>query len=556
MLEFTNVVKQIKEHLLSKINIDLKCLQGSPLTNEQIKLLQNHGNYSDNWKNVYITAETKIDKIRKCDFSGKVYIHLPHGELLSTSFHECKLEAPLLISSTTQITRMEIHNEVIIENCGIISWASPPQALSSVIDAGIETGERAVPILPVFDHNDVAYLATAGGRSDVYIFEKLQCQLKGKLKGVLAEKAMLRNTASVENSVVLQNVTIDNACVIRDSILLDKSSVKDGALVRNSVLQWNALADSGAIVESSIVGECADVERHGKLTNSFLGADSVLGEGEVTASVVGPLTGIHHQCLLIAALWPGGLGNIGYGANIGSNHTSRLPDQEVRPGTGFFFGLSSSVKFPSDFSESPFSVIATGITTLPQKLSFPFSLITLPYTHPIGVPEAYCMLKPGWMLQHNMYALFRNAWKYKNRSKALHTEVDSMVFTEETTRLVKNALANLSVKEIDKIVGIGKNFITESDRESGIDIYKKYLTAFDLWGKYQNSSLTSEEKDEFLQLIYYAKDLLISSREKDFIRGNRIIADYSKVRTPLENDEFIRFFNSFVEAIIYNLENG
>ncbi len=555
MLNLTKIAELTKEHLLGKINTDLKCLTGLPVTNEQIQLLQKNGNYSENWKNVFVTEETNIGRIRKCEFSGKVYIHLPDGELQATSFYECKLEAPLLISSTAKISGIEIHTGVIIENCGVIRWTSSPMVLVSVIDAGVETGERAVPILPVLDHNAVAYLASAEGRADIHVIEKLQLQLKDSLKGVIAEEAVVKNTGNIENTVISRNVQIDNAGVIRDSILFANSCVQDGALVRNSVLQWNAVADSYAIVESSIVGEGAEVERHGKLTNSFLGADSVLGEGEVTASVVGPLTGIHHQCLLIAALWPGGLGNIGYGANIGSNHTSRLPDQEIRPGTGFFFGLSTSVKFPSDFTESPFSVIATGITTLPQKLTFPFSLITLPHNRPAGVPEAYCMLKPGWMLQYNLYALFRNAWKYKNRSKALYTRINSNVFSEEITGLVQNALANLSETEVSKIPGIGKNFVTEIDRESGIDIYRKYLTAINLWNKYSSDLLSSEEKQEFLQLIYYAKDLLISSREKDFIRGNRIIDDYTKVREPLENDEFIRFFDSFVKTIIENLQN-
>ncbi len=237
-------------------------------------------------------------------------------------------------------------------------------------------------------HGDAAFLASAPGREHVPELRELLEGMKDSLFGSIGKNSLIRCCPVIENSVFLENSSVDGACAVRGSLLFPGSSACDGSLVRNSVLQWNASADSMAAVQDSIAGECSLVEKHGKLTSSFLGADSVLGQGEITASVVGPLTGMHHQSLLIAALWPGGRGNIGYGANIGSNHTSRLPDQEIRPGTGFFFGLGTSVKFPSDFSRSPYSVIATGMTTLPQRVEYPFSLITLPMARPDGVPEA------------------------------------------------------------------------------------------------------------------------------------------------------------------------
>lgn len=60
-----------------------------------------------------------------------------------------------------------------------------------------------------------------------------------------------------------------------------------------------------------------------QVTHSILGPDSGVGSGECHHSLVGPFVGFHHQALLIAAIWPLGRGNVGYGANVGSNHTSR-----------------------------------------------------------------------------------------------------------------------------------------------------------------------------------------------------------------------------------------
>src|SRR4029077_20042916 len=114
-----------------------------------------------------------------------------------------------------------------------------------------------------------------------------------------------------------------------------------------------------------------------------------VAEGEVTASLVGPFVGFHHQALLIAALWPEGKGNVGYGANVGSNHTSKAPDQEFRAGEGLFLGLGVSIKFPSAFRRAPYSIIACGVNTLPQKVTFPFSLINAPSARWPGISLAY-----------------------------------------------------------------------------------------------------------------------------------------------------------------------
>lgn len=49
--------------------------------------------------------------------------------------------------------------------------------------------------------------------------------------------------------------------------------------------------------------------------------------------------------------------------------TTNQADQEIWPGEGVFFGLSTVIKFPANYSESPFSVIGSGVTCLPQRVS-------------------------------------------------------------------------------------------------------------------------------------------------------------------------------------------
>src|SRR5262249_41384678 len=157
--------------------------------------------------------------------------------------------------------------------------------------------------------------------------------------------------------------------------------------------------------ERSVLTERSGAAKHAKVTASLLGPNTAVAQGEVTASLVGPFVGFHHQALLIAALWPEGKGNVSHGANAGCNPTSRAPDQEFRPGEGLFLGLGANVKFPADFTRSPYTVLACGVMTLPQRLAFPFSLVNTPSASWPDVPPAYNELVPGWMLSDNLYAL-------------------------------------------------------------------------------------------------------------------------------------------------------
>lgn len=96
-----------------------------------------------------------------------------------------------------------------------------------------------------------------------------------------------------------------------------------------------------------------------------------------------------------AAYWPEGRGNVGYGANVGSNHTGKAPDQELWPGEGVFFGLGTSIKFPANFTRSPYSLVATGVVSLPQKMEMPFSLVNVPDRTLPELSPAFNQVFPG-----------------------------------------------------------------------------------------------------------------------------------------------------------------
>jgi hypothetical protein len=258
-----------------------------------------------------------------------------------------------------------------------------------------------------------------------------------------------------------------------------------------------------------------------------------------------------------------------------------MPDQEIFCGEGMFFGLGTSVKFPADYSESPYSIIATGVTTFPQKVSMPFSLLnTLSRTYDLS--PAYNEIYPGWVLRKNMYMLQRNSYKYRKRAGDLHPQVNMEIFRPEIMSLVQKARQALAgagkEQEIyteETIPPIGKHVMTEQSRREGLEAYDlilawvalKGLTSFlhkkkkavDLTSLYtesgdepaweitrgflkktgldRNDVATNLEK--YLELCGRIEELTFSSRAKDERRGKVIMNDYMSTHIPASEDPVI-----------------
>ncbi len=381
---------------------------------------------------------------------------------------------------------------------------------------------------------------------------------------------------------------MDGATVVEESTLLSGESepcaVLSGACVSDALLQWGSRVTTLAVVERSVLTEHAHVERHAKVQNSILGPNTAVAQGEVTASLLGPFVAAHHQSLVIAVLWPGGKGNVSHGASVGSNHTSRAPDQECRPGEGMFFGLSANIKFPADFSEAPYSIVASGATTLPQKVRFPFSLINLPSAPWPGISPAYNQITPAWILTDNVYALRRNEAKYRARNRARRAALRFEVFRPETVDLMRDACRRLEavsqVREVytDRdIEGLGANFLPENARLRAIAAYRFFIRLYALQGlkdilatapaedagwfegvltrpstdprwEHQRQLLTEElgvsdvaaALGELPAMLEQVAREVERSKAKDEERGRRLLDDYTETHVPAHADPFVK----------------
>ena len=137
------------------------------------------------------------------------------------------------------------------------------------------------------------------------------------------------------------------------------------------------------------------------------------------------------------------------------------------------------------------------MTALPQKVTFPFSLVITPDSANEGISPAYNEIIPAWVLSDNIFAVKRNEGKYMKRNKAKRTEfvfevfrpdiVDLMVDSRDRLQAVRDdrILAQRDVKNLytDKDVkGLGKNYMKEDARKRAIKAYTFYIQYYGLMG--------------------------------------------------------------------------
>lgn len=287
------------------------------------------------------------------------------------------------VHNTDVLARTVVCRGAAVVGCGIVS--APPASApftfgnGTVVSVGAEVGGRAVPIAAEMPFNTAVEVASHQGRTGPHreLRAAHEAQIAGYTSAVSCSHAVIGPGAQCLKCPTLTAALVGAAAVVvaatvEEATLCSSADepvrVEHGAQVRRAALQWGACVTSMALVEDSMMCEHSRVERHGKLFGSVLGPNSSISEGECSGSLVGPFVGFHHQSLLIASFWPEGKGNVGYGANVGSNHTGRAPDQELWPGQGVFFGLGTSIKFPANYRAAPYSIVATGA---PQRTACP-----------------------------------------------------------------------------------------------------------------------------------------------------------------------------------------
>ena len=381
------------------------------------------------------------------------------------------------------LSKTFVGSNAVLMNCGHISTSGKAELYGSIdITVGAESGGgRSLSLTAESTMMDVCQQLDPSWdtRESIPPLPSLSPSDVKPLKfNVLSSGSIVCETSKIQNVFLHPHAKIEAAYSVTNSTLLENAQITTGSVVSNTLMQWDTVISGNSNISNVLMMEHSHLGPSSIVESTVMGPDSQASAGEIHASVIGPSTNAHHQSLLIGILWPLGRGNVAYGANVGSNHTGRLPDQESTIGEGIFWGLSCVIKFPVDLSQAPYSMIAAGTKLSPQRITMPFSLIV--------ESDAHTDIVPGWVLQHTPYTLVRNDKKFATRRKAKrHASYTGWkILRPSTIKLCRVARKILQDAEGDlqNASGIGDCRLTERARVGGIKAYSNAIQLYALRG--------------------------------------------------------------------------
>lgn len=498
-----------------------------------------------------------VRQVWHSQFAGRVVLD---GAIVHSSLEDTVVGKGASVEWCPLVRRTLIGEKALVRNSSLDCGAATTYGAGSTFKAGLSAPGKEVVIWDSMTLDDaVRYLREPVLRVQVTTavnavrFDRTVVGAGARVVGArFVDRCFLGDGANVEGADWLESSAVLSSAD-------EPTRVGPGTQIRNSLIQWGAEVDSAAQVSSSVLLEYSGAEQGAMITHSLIGPNTRVGLGEVTASLVGPFVGMHHQSLLIAAWWPEGRGNVGAGASVGSNHTSRAPDQEMRAGEGTFFGLAAAIKYPANFDDAPYSVIASGVVTPPQRLAMPFSLIT--------DDEGGNRVVPGWVYRENAYLLLRNETKFLQRNRARRHSFDLRIFRPELVeklwkaRELLEGIQGKPVYDGRDLAALGKNRLLEADRATGVDTYTAALryTVLRLHADSRLRGISCDTrwldkqlerlglaslrgKQRLLEWLDIERRLwksALAAKRKDDARGTAVIPDYAEFHAAATEDAFL-----------------
>jgi hypothetical protein len=252
----------------------------------------------------------------------------------------------------------------------------------------------------------------------------------------------------IKNCRTIKDVKIGSHCYIRGVNRLENLTIRssqtepteigDGVELVNGIVGLGNRVSLGCKAVSFVLGDNSCLEYGACLIHSFLGDNSTVSCCEIRNSLIFPAHQQHHNNSFLIAACILGQSNLAAGATIGSNHNSRANDGEVLAGRGFWPGLCTSLKHPCRFAS--FVLLAKGDYPAELNIPLPFSLLN---NNP---SEDRLELMPAYWWLHNMYALVRNSWKFRQRDRR-HTKTQHIEFDYLAPDTVEEILTAMGLIE-------------------------------------------------------------------------------------------------------------
>ena len=412
------------------------------LSSDQISILENNNNTSDNWKNVLVSKEFNPNLVRNCKFFGLVRI----GQLKAEyhEFHNFKMPVGIYnstiissdlgdnvcIDNVNYLSHYIIEDDVMLANINELATTDKACFGNGILKDG-DTDEKKRIVIEVCNENGGRQIIPFNGMlaGDAYMWSKYRDDetLLNKFKeltekkfdkqrgyyGKVCARTVIKNTGIIKDTWIGSDAYIKGANKLKNLTINSdaerKSQIGEGCELVNGIVGFGCRIFYGVKAVRFITAAHSQLKYGARLINSYLGNNSTISCCEVLNSMIFPAHEQHHNNSFLCASLIMGQSNIAAGATIGSNHNSRSADGEIIAGRGFWPGLCVSLKHNSKFAS--FSIIAKGDYSNELNIPVPFSLISNDYSND------RLIVMPAYWFMYNMYALARNAKKYEERDK-------------------------------------------------------------------------------------------------------------------------------------------
>ena len=449
-------------------NIQNNNRQYRALTAVELDTLIHNRNTANNWHNVQVSENFNAGLIKNCKFYGLVRIgileplyrefhnfRMPVG-IYNSTIISCDLGDNICIDNINYLSHYIIANDVMIANVNEIACTDHAKYGNGILKQGEnekirtwvevcnENGGRSILPFNGMLPGD-AYL-WAAYRDDDALLEKFKMFTQKELDekrgyyGKIGERTVIKNCGILKDVWIGSDAYLKGANKIKNVTINSDShrtsQIGEGCELVNGIVGYGCRIFYGVKAVRFVLASHSQLKYGARLINSYLGNNSTISCCEVLNSLIFPAHEQHHNNSFLCAALVMGQSNMAAGATIGSNHNSRGADGEIQAGRGFWPGLCVSLKHNAKFAS--FTIIAKGDFPAELNIAVPFSLISN------DVSNNELVVMPAYWFMYNMYALERNAWKYKHRDRR----------TEKIQHITYDYLAPDTVNEIFDAIDI------------------------------------------------------------------------------------------------------
>lgn len=417
-----------------------------PLKASEIEHLVQHGNSAPDWSTVLVTDRFNPRLVRYCRFFGLVRIgdmdnlllefggvKAPVGLYYSTII-SCDIGNQVAISHVDYLAHYLIGNETMILSVG--RMLTTPRARfgngtlkesegeddRTWLELANEVGDRHVlafeGMLPADAWLWAKYRQEKALMGRLKELTDAQVERRGGQYGAVGDRTIIRDCRSLIDVMIGSDACLEGADRLED--LTIRSDVEEGTHIgagtdlAHGIVGYGCEVDSGAKARHFVLGAKASLLLGARLVHTFLGDNSTVACCEVLHSLIFPNHEQHHNNSFLIAATIQGQSNVAAGATIGSNHNSRGVDGELLAGRGFWPGLCTSFKHPCRFAA--YALVAKADYPYELNIPLPFSLISN------DEHEGCLQIIPAYWFLYNMYAVVRNAWKFRVRDRREHQQ--------------------------------------------------------------------------------------------------------------------------------------